>query len=152
MFNHTKTFGALAAALVAAGAVTASVAPAGAASSEKVAFMAQMDIGGNGTLIQSRVPGCPTATVNSSDIVFFFKGNVGHFTGNHGFDCGGGNTFTLSFIAHHTGDSPTNVGTWKVIDGTGSFAGLAGGGTLSATGTAGTNSFVDYYTGTMTFP
>src|SRR5262249_41959145 len=37
-----------------AAAVLVSATPAEAASSEKVAFMAQMDIGGNGTLIQSR--------------------------------------------------------------------------------------------------
>src|SRR5215813_2379495 len=123
---HGRT--SFAAAVIAFAAIMACATPAGAASSGKVAFMAQMDIGGNGTLIQSRVPGCPTATVNSSDIVFFFKGAVGYFTGNHGFDCGGGNTFTVSFIAHHTRDSATNVGTWKVIAGTGSFAGVGGGG------------------------
>ena len=146
-----RTMWFVSAAFVAAAALV-SAAPAGAASSVKVAFMAQMDNFGNGTLIQSTVPGCPNATVNTSDVVFFSKRGVAYFTGKHGFDCGGGNTFTVSFIAHHTKTSPTNVGTWKVIGGTGSFAGASGGGTLSATGTPGTNSFVDYYTGTMNFP
>src|SRR5262249_55240111 len=143
---HGRT--SFAAAVIAFAAVMASATPAGAASSEKVAFMAQMDDVGNGTLIQSTVPGCPTATVNSPDIVFFLKGAVGYVTRNPGFHCGGGDTFTVSFIAHHTRDSATNVGTRKVIAGTGSLAGVSGGGTLSATGTPGTNSFVDYYTGT----
>jgi hypothetical protein len=114
--------------------------------------MAQMDSVGNGTLINSGVPGCPTANVSTSDLAFFFRGGVGYFTGKHTFDCGGGNTVTVSFIAHRTSSSAANVGTWKLVDGTGSFVGVGGGGTLSGSGTPGADTFVDYYTGTLRFP
>jgi len=129
-----------------------SVLGATAAPSVKVAFMAQMDSVGNGTLINSGVPGCPTANVSTSDLAFFFRGGVGYFTGKHTFDCGGGNTVTVSFIAHRTSSSAANVGTWKLVDGTGSFVGVGGGGTLSGSGTPGADTFVDYYTGTLRFP
>ena len=122
-----------------------------AASRTQVAFTVQMS-GFDGTLITSTIPNCATATIGTPEAEWFFHGKVGHFYGQHSFDCGDGNTFTLSYIAHSAGGAVTNTGTWKVVDGTGVFAGLAGNGTLSANGTPGANTFLDIYTGTMLLP
>ena len=123
-----------------------------AAPRTQVAFTVQMDNVGGGTLITSTIPNCATATVGTPEAGWFFHGKVGHFYGQHSFDCGSGNTFTVSYIAHNAGGAVTNTGTWKVVDGTGVFAGLAGNGTLSANGTPGATTFLDIYTGTMLLP
>ena len=122
-----------------------------AASRTQVAFTVQMS-GFGGALITSTIPNCATATVGTPEAGWFFHGQVGHFYGQHSFDCGDGNTFTVSYIAHSAGGSVTNTGTWKVIGGTGMFARLAGNGTLSANGTPGADTFLDIYTGTMLLP
>lgn len=109
--------------------------PASAESPEAVDFtVSETKAGGPGTLIESDIEGCSTlATVETLDPSVTTTGAVITFAGTKIVDCGEGNTFTLTFRARVTGCSSTDFGTWRLVDGTGSFAGAKGQGQLLGT-------------------
>jgi hypothetical protein len=135
--------------LLAAGVVVGVLAAASvAAPATKVAFVVDQQISGAGTVLVSSIPGCPTGTV-TSDSAGFVHGAIGHFVGTHTIDCGDGNTFTLSYIAHARIGSPTDSGTWKIVAGTGAYADMKGNGTIAGTYYLDFTGILDNYAGTI---
>lgn len=83
-------------------------------------------------------------------------GSVQTFAGDKVFDCGDGNSFTLSFSARAIGCAATDSGSWRVVSGTGAFAGLRGNGSLVGTyvggDACGSTGILDNYTGRFFLP
>lgn len=139
--RNGKTKRAFVAAAVALGTL-ATATPAAAAPPIAVDFTVSesLPVGTPGDLIISDVPGCAApapASVTTLTAARTDSGPVVRFTGTKVFDCGGGNTFTLSFRAATSACEPTDSGTWKLINGTGSFEGAKGHGKLVGTYTLG---------------
>ncbi len=132
---HDRSSGRIRRALVAVALVCGVVsvaAPAAAAAPVFVDFTVRemLPVGTPGVLIASNVPGCASATVATVDASRTDRGRTTTFRGTKVFDCGGGDTFSLTFRAIVRGCSPIDVGTWRVTDGAGSFSGVKGGGLL----------------------
>jgi hypothetical protein len=149
---------ALAAAAILTGAV-AMTSPVSAAPPTAVDFTVRESLpaGTPGVMISSDIAGCATATVATIDASRVDKGPITTFRGTKVIDCGGGDTFSLTFRARVRGCSPTDHGTWKVIAGTGAFSGAKGHGQLVGSyrydGGAGTSCLTDgiddHYTGRL---
>lgn len=65
-------------------------------------------------------------------------------------DCGGGDTLTIRLESTWRIGAPTNGGGWRIIDGTGDFAGLRGAGRQVGTYGADFSTVHDVYTGMIT--
>ncbi len=110
-----------------------------------------------GDLLISNIPNCPAAlgSVISSPVTVTTTGPRTHFSGTKVFDCGNGNSFTLEYRASTSECRSTDRGKWKLIDGSGIFAGAKGHGRIVGTYTLGdgTGTFCDndgiddHYTG-----
>ena len=88
--------------------------PASAATRTSVDFTVResLPIGTPGTLIASDVPGCSNATVATVDVTSVETRRLTIFRGTKVLDCGGGDTFSLRFVAVVRGCSSSNFGVW----------------------------------------
>lgn len=161
-FRTTQRFlRALVVAATAVGTMAAGAAPATAAPPTAVDFTVDesLPLGTPGDLISSDVPGCAAgaATVATPTATRTDSGPIAQFQGTKIFDCGGGNTFTLTFRVASSECSETDSGTWKLVGGTGVFAGAKGHGSLVGTYTLGAgigtfcdnDGILDHYTGKL---
>lgn len=87
---------------------------------------------GNGTLVAGSVPGCSNLDVFNESGSATFAGPVSVFEGTKRFQCDEGD-FTIRYRAIVIGCAATDSGVWRVIGGTGDFAGSRGGGLLEGT-------------------
>lgn len=115
--------------------VTAAFATAASATSvTRVTLVVHETLAGGGAILETTVPGCaagdPVATLEPQARLL---GQNRMFTGFKQVDCGAAGTFTFAFQAVAKACSPRDVGTWKIVGGTGSFAGVTGGGNLIGT-------------------
>lgn len=116
-----------------------------------------LPVGAAGDLIDSDVPGCAPAlgSVATTSATRTDTGPLTRFEGTKVIDCGGGNSFTLTFRATASGCSSTDSGIWKLVGGTGIFLGAKGHGSLVGTYTLGggpgtfcdNDGIDDHYTG-----
>lgn len=141
--------------LIAAGA---SSFPAAADSEDAVAvtIAIRTTMDGVATVERITVPGCTTAATATgvlSDVVVVGTDTF-IFTGTKTVDCGTAGSFTFGFRAVRVLCEPFDTGTWTITAGTGTFAGLSGGGTLVGTyfpnGCA-AEGIVDVWTGILHF-
>lgn len=125
-------------AVIATAFVFSQAGPASAAS-PLVDFTVEetLPVGTPGSLVASDIPGCSSATVATTNATGSTKGPVTTFTADKSFDCGGGDTFTLSLVARVIGCAATDSGSWHITGGTGAFEGAHGGGRLVGTYTLG---------------
>ena len=150
--RHIGLLGAvLALAALTAGVVSAEAVGAPVTS---VAFVVNNQFGGPQTIVFSSIPGCPTGTVtDTSGPQAAFDGPVTLFSGTKLFDCGASGTFTLADRVHTFVCSPTDSGTWMIVAGTGTYAGIGGQGRLSGTylgpDSCTHTGILDSYTGTL---
>lgn len=146
-------------------AVVAIAAPASASASPPIAvdFTVHEALpidGTRGVMMISDVAGCGIGSTVDSTGTATFAGPVTIFEGTKVFNCDGDDTFTLTYRARVRGCSATDSGTWKIVDGTGLFAGAKGHGRLvgsytfeGGTGDACTNDGIDdRYTGKIKLP
>lgn len=116
--------------------VTAAFAtPASAANSTRVILVVHEPFTGGATILETTVPGCaPGDPVTTLEPQVRQAGQNRMFTGYKQVDCGSAGTFTFSYRAVAKVEcSPRDVGTWKVVGGTETFAGVTGGGSLVGT-------------------
>jgi len=123
----------LAGALVVGTASVGSTASAAPPTAVDFTVSETLPLAAPGVMIASDVPGCPNATVATSPTSATTSGPVTRFTGTKDFDCGGGNSFTLTYRASVRGCATTDSGRWKITGGTGVFAGAKGSGALVGT-------------------
>lgn len=140
MRNRNTVRGFVAGAIALGALATAT--PASAAPPIAVDFTVSesLPVGTPGDLIVSDVPGCAApapASVTTPSATRTDSGPVVRFTGTKVVDCGGGDTFTLSFRASVSACDLTDSGRWKLVDGTGVFEGAKGNGRLVGTYTLG---------------
>lgn len=110
-----------------------------------------------GSMISSDIPGCATATVATIGPTVSTSGKYTSFTGTKVINCGSGNTINVRFRARTLRCEATDMGTWKVTRGTGTFAGAKGQGELVGAYTLGRGAGTfceydginDHYTGKM---
>jgi hypothetical protein len=91
------------------------------------------------------LPGCESGWVTDGGSKVVFTRPTGVFGGFKVFDCGSGNGFVLRLDARFGGAGST--GTWAVVDGWGTFAGMSGSGKLSGAPING--GILDSYVGTV---
>lgn len=120
---------------VAALATAAFASPASANSVIRVTLVVHEPFGGSGAILETTVPGCAAGDpVTTLEPQARQLGQVRMFTGLKHVDCGDEGTFTFAYRAvARVACSPRDVGTWKIVDGTGTFAGVTGGGHLIGT-------------------
>ncbi|HXJ64564.1 MAG TPA: hypothetical protein VNN79_12490 [Actinomycetota bacterium] len=127
-------------------------APALAAPGTRVAFVVDVPFSGTETIVVSSIPGCASGTVTTTGDAAF-NGPIGRFFGTKVFDCGSSGTFTLAYNANTFFCTPTDSGTWKIVEGTGDYAGMTGQGLLTGTffggDSCGAEGVLDSYTGTL---
>ncbi len=90
-----------------------------------------------GTVIADTGLGCAGGTVTTGPVTERTRGEVTRFSGTKEFDCGGGDTLSISFRVRVRGCADRAVGGWRVTGGTGSFEDARGGGFLVGTYTGG---------------
>lgn len=91
----------------------------------------------SGTVIADSGLGCSGGTVTTTSNPPVERGNVTRFSGTKQFDCGSGDTLSISFRVRARGCADRAFGGWRVIGGTGSFEDARGGGVLVGTYTGG---------------
>lgn len=143
--------------LIAAGAALSSTASAHSEDAVPVAIAIRIPFDTFAHVVERiTVPGCTTAATATGVLsnVVVVPPDTLIFTGTKTVDCGAAGTFTFAFRAVRVLCEPFVTGVWTIIAGTGTFAGLSGGGTLIGTyfpnGCAPTE-IVDVWTGTLHF-
>ena len=121
--------------LTAFGATTAigAIAPATAASAAPVTIDATISETipvTTGALTAGAIPGCAAPVVHTENATASTSGSTTIFRADKRFDCGGGDEFTLRLVAAVSGCATFDVGAWRAVGGTGSFAGVRGRGIL----------------------
>jgi len=86
--------------------------------------------------------GCLGADVETFPASVTTRGDVTRFTGTKDIECADG-TLTISYRARVRGCATTDRGVWRVVGGTGDFAGARGGGRLVGTYTGGAGNACD---------
>lgn len=76
---------------------------------------------------------CAGGTVSTGPVSVTTRRDVTRFSGEKVFDCGSGDTVTISFRARVRGCADSNRGSWRVVDGTGEFEDARGRGRLVGT-------------------
>jgi hypothetical protein len=129
-----KRWGALCVVAVAVLASAAFAATASASSAIRVTLVVHETFAG-GTVLRTTVPGCAAGDrVETLDPQRRLLGQNWMFTGFKRVDCRAAGTFTFAYQAvARVACSPNDVGTWKIVGGTGSFANVTGGGRLIGT-------------------
>lgn len=113
-------------------------------------------VDGVATVLRISVPGC-TRSATITGHVTSFEPHPDYFVigGVKNVDCGGSGSFSFSYSAVHPTCSPFDFGTWTVTGGTGTFAGLTGGGSLVGKYTGNpcgrSRGIIDTWTGSLTF-
>lgn len=122
----------LVALLASALALATFATPASAAPPTRVDFTVSetLPIGTPGVVTDSNVPGCASGTVTTSDLEITERRSRTTFRGTKLVDCGGGDTFTMSFRATGVECRDTIRGRWRIVDGTGTFEDARGSGRL----------------------
>lgn len=121
-------------------ALVGSVAPSGSVWAAPVAVDATISEtlpATTGSLTAGSIPGCATPVVTTTSGATSSFGATTVFRGEKSFDCGGGDGFTLRFVAAVTGCAANDGGLWRVTGGTGTFAGVRGRGVLVGSYTLG---------------
>lgn len=155
--HRLHRFAAVLATALLAGALMVAATPAGAAPPTAVDFTIEESLTvTTGTLYAGVIEGCDTPIVTTENFRAGGGGVVRTFAGDKVFDCGGGDSFTLSFSARVRDCSATDRGSWRVVAGTGAFAGLRGNGSLVGTyvggDSCGPTGILDNYTGRFFLP
>lgn len=152
-----KRWSALCVLMIVAVATAAFATTTSASSAIRVTLVVHETLGGGGTILQTTVPGCAAGDpVGTLDPQVRLLGQNQMFTGFKLVDCGAAGTFTFAFQAvARIACSPRDVGTWKLLGGTGDFANVTGGGHLIGTytpaGACPPEGIDDAWTGVMIF-
>lgn len=156
---HQRFIRAVVAGLLMVGMISVGAAPASAAPPTSVDFTVNesLPLGSDGDLVSRNNLDCPISvgSVDTLTVTVTETGPLTHFRGTKVVDCGGSDSFTLTFRATSSACSSTDSGRWKVIGGTGIFAGAKGHGSLVGTYTLGegpgtfcdNDGIDDHYTG-----
>ncbi len=98
-----------------------------------------------GVIVSSSIPGCSSGTVDTVDATSRSIGRDGmQFRGTKIVNCDSGDTLTFTYVARYLScDSPIDFGRWRVSGGTGSLAGVSGGGFLVGNYTGGSGTACD---------
>ncbi len=135
----------LAAALVAASLL----APGATAATKGEITLTVGAFGGPETFVASDGFFCPSGTAFSSNFRFAGGGRAGTFHLDKTFTCDDDSgTLTIHLNAATANGSPQDQGGWKVVGGTGAYAGTKGGGNLVGDYVDG--GVIDHYMGVLT--
>ncbi len=135
---------------LAAGMIAAALIAPGAIAASKVEITLTVPgFGGAETFVASG-GFCPSGTSTSSNFRFAGGGRAGTFHLDKTFFCDGGtDSLTIHLSAATANGSPQDQGGWKVIGGTGAYAGAHGGGNLVGDYVA--NGVIDHYVGIISY-
>lgn len=135
----------LAAGLIAA----AMLVPAASAATSGEITLTVDGFGGSETFVSSGGFFCPSGTAESFDFMFAGGGRAGTFHLKKTFTCDDNSgSLTIYLSAATANGSPQDQGGWKVVSGTGDYAGIKGGGNLVGDYVGG--GVIDHYVGVLT--
>ena len=108
-----------------------------------------------GRIVDGSLDGCPSPVIRTVHSGASQPHGAQVFNGSKKFDCGAGNTLTVSFRVTVSDCDRANGGVWQVVRGTGIFAKAQGGGKLTGTYMLGNrhgnfceaDGLLDHYTG-----
>lgn len=137
--------------LAGAAVALAMAAPVSAAGAVKTTITIEIGPGGEAFTTTGGAL-CPSGVATTDGFRFGGGGAAGTFHGYKTLVCDDGSgSFTISFNAGTVFGSPQDQGGWRVIEGTGSYVNLVGGGNLVGTyPSSGPLQIVDVYAGRVT--
>ena len=135
---------------LAAGLVAAALLVPTASAASPVEITLTVPAFGGGETFTATGGFCASGMANSFDFRFAGGGRAGTFHLKKTFTCANGvDSLTISLNAATANGSPQDQGGWKVVSGTGAYAGIRGGGNLVGDYTP-TGGVIDHYVGVLT--